>query len=348
MNSHRYGHHFLVVLLVGSLVLSYFIFRPFLAPLALAAVFAVVLHPLYIRILHHIPRWPSSASLITVLISVICILIPVSLVGTRVGVEARDLYTFISSRDTRMQLQLVANDFERLIARHVPAASGITENIPEEISTYAQTILQWIIQHIGTAATGIATIFLKFLLFFIALYYLLRDGSRLRHYIVEISPLKDVYDERIFDKLGLAVNSVIKGNLTIALMQGIMTGVGFAIFGVPNAVLWGSVAAIGGLIPAIGTGIVFIPTVAFMVLSGNYGAAIGLTVWGFTAVGLIDNFLAPQLIGRGVNLHPLLILLSVLGGLALFGPIGIFLGPLSISLLFAFLSIYGEISRRSA
>lgn len=247
-----------------------------------------------------------------------------------------------------MQLQLVANDFERLIARHVPAASGITENIPEEISTYAQTILQWIIQHIGTAATGIATIFLKFLLFFIALYYLLRDGSRLRHYIVEISPLKDVYDERIFDKLGLAVNSVIKGNLTIALMQGIMTGVGFAIFGVPNAVLWGSVAAIGGLIPAIGTGIVFIPTVAFMVLSGNYGAAIGLTVWGFTAVGLIDNFLAPQLIGRGVNLHPLLILLSVLGGLALFGPIGIFLGPLSISLLFAFLSIYGEISRRSA
>jgi predicted PurR-regulated permease PerM len=85
-----------------------------------------------------------------------------------------------------------------------------------------------------------------------------------------------------------------------------------------------------------------------MYFSGHSASALGLTLWGIVAVGLIDNFLGPQLVGRGVNLHPLLILLSVLGGLAFFGPVGLFLGPLSISLLFAFISIYAEISKRGA
>lgn len=347
MHSNQLGVYFLIALLIASLVLTYFIFQPFVAPLVLAAVFAVVLQPLYRRIVRVIPKWPSFASLITVLISVVVILVPLTLIGTQVGREAQQLYGQLSDQQTRTQLRATANDAERFVAARFPIASGFTKDLPENLSSYAQTALQWVIKNIGSAASSVASVVLKFLLFFIALYYLLRDGRKLKAKIVELSPLRDTYDESIFDKLELAVNSVIKGNLSIALLQGTLTGIGFTIFGVPNPVLWGCVAAIGGLIPAIGTGIVFIPTVAYMVITGEYGAALGLTIWGFTAVGLVDNFLAPQLIGRGVNLHPLLILLSVLGGLAFFGPIGLFLGPLSISLLFAFLSIYAEISRRS-
>ncbi|OHB20353.1 MAG: hypothetical protein A2854_01195 [Parcubacteria group bacterium RIFCSPHIGHO2_01_FULL_56_18] len=348
MQSNRLGIYFLLALLFASLVLTYFIFQPFLAPLVLAAVFAVVLQPLYRRILRSIPKWPSLASLITVLISVVGILVPLILIGTEIGIEAQDLYGQVSDRETRQQIQRAAFDFENLIGDRIPQARGITQDLSNNLSTYAQNALQWLIQHLGSAASSVASLALKFFLFFIALYYLLRDGKKLKDRIVELSPLKDTYDESIFDKLELAVNSVIKGNLTIALIQGCLTAIGFTIFGVPNSILWGTVTAVAALIPGIGTGLVFIPTVLFMYFTGHTGAALGLTLWGILAVGLIDNFLGPQLIGRGVKLHPLLILLSVLGGLAFFGPVGIFLGPLSISLLFAFLSIYAEISRRSA
>ncbi|MFZ2556193.1 MAG: AI-2E family transporter, partial [Minisyncoccia bacterium] len=305
------------------------------------------LQPLYRRIHHSIPRWPSAAALLTVLISVVGILAPISLIGTQIGIESSRLYTQLSNDDTRAQIQSAARNLEDVIGNRIPAARGFTEDFSSNISTYAQAALQWVVQNLGTAASGIATVALKFFLFFIALYYLLRDGKKLKEKVIELSPLRDTYDESIFDKLELAVNSVIKGNLTIALIQGTLTAIGFTIFGVPNAVLWGTVTAIAALIPGLGTGLVFIPTILFMYFSGNEGSALGLAIWGIVAVGMIDNFLGPQLIGRGVNLHPLLVLLSVLGGLALFGPIGIFLGPLSISLLFAFLSIYAEISRHN-
>lgn len=344
----RRGLYFLLALLIGALVLAYFIFEPFLTPLILAAVFAVVLQPLYLHVKSLLPRWPSLSSLITVLISVVGILVPLSLIGTQIGIESRDLYRQLSDRETRTQIQTVVARLELTVSDRFPAARGFSSDLSANLSTYAQTALQWLIQHVGTAASGAASLVLKFVLFFIALYYFLRDGARLKEKIVELSPLKDTYDESIFDKLELAVNSVIRGNLSIALLQGILTGIGFTIFGVPNSVLWGTVAAIAALIPGLGTGLVFVPTVLFMYFVGDSGAAIGLAVWGVLAVGLIDNFLGPQLIGRGVNLHPLLVLLSVLGGLSLFGPIGVFLGPLSLSLLFALLSIYAEISRRGS
>lgn len=341
------GLYFLVALLAGTLVLSYFIFEPFLAPMFLAAVFASVLQPLYRRILQKLPLWPSLSALLTVLVAVVCILMPLVFVGTQIGIEARDLYTGFKGGDARAFVQNSALALEEVIVPYVPSARGFSANLSSNLSTYAETALQWVIQHVGSAASGIAGVFLKFFLFFIALYYLLRDGAKLKQKIVELSPLRDTYDEQIFEKLELAVNSVIKGNLTIALLQGVLTGIGFTIFGVPNSFLWGTVAALGALIPGIGTGLVFVPTVLFMFFTGHEPAALGLAIWGVLAVGLIDNFLGPQLIGRGVNLHPLLVLLSVLGGLALFGPVGLFLGPLTLSLLFAFLSIYMDVSQRA-
>ncbi|OGG60401.1 hypothetical protein A2765_03050 [Candidatus Kaiserbacteria bacterium RIFCSPHIGHO2_01_FULL_56_24] len=348
MNSQRLGVYFLGLLLAGAMLLTYFIFQPFLAPLVLAAVFAVVLQPLYRYILRSMPRWPSVASLITVLVSVVCILVPLSIIGTEIGIEARQLYIQLSDPQTRVQIRSAAQNLDDVIGARIPAAHGFSDNLTANLSDYAQTTLQWFIQHLGDAFSGVASVLLKFFLFFIALYYLLRDGQTLKAKIIELSPLRDSYDESIFDKLELAVNSVIKGNLTIALIQGTLTAIGFTIFGVPNSILWGTVTAIAALVPGIGTGAIFVPTIIFMYFTGHAGSALGLTLWGVLAVGLIDNFLSPQLIGRGVKLHPMLVLLSVLGGLALFGPIGIFLGPLAISLLFAFLSIYAEISKRTA
>lgn len=342
------SQYFLLLLLAGVLVLTFFIFQPFLMALILAAVFAVVLQPLYRRILIQMPRFPSIASLITVLMSLICVIVPLSFVGTQIGQEATGLYFSLVRGESQAHLFEALTRLETAAVTYVPAAEGMSSQLTANISTYAESALRWFLQNLGTAFSGIASIVLSLFIFFVALYYLLRDGVKLKHRVIELSPLRDAYDESVFDRLEVAVNSVIKGTLAIALIQGFLAAVGFWFFGVPNSVLWGTVATIAALIPGIGTGLIFIPAVVFLVLGGNTPQAIGLTVWGVIAVGGIDNLLRPYFIGSGTKLHPLPTLLSVLGGITFFGPVGIFLGPLSLALLFALLSIYADLLRRGS
>jgi predicted PurR-regulated permease PerM len=120
----------------------------------------------------------------------------------------------------------------------------------------------------------------------------------------------------------------------------VLTAFGLWLFGFDRAVLWGLVAAFGALIPGVGTMIVFVPALIYLAFSGMYVQFVGVAVWGAVAVGLIDNFLGPYLMSRGNSMHPFLILLSVLGGIATFGPIGFIVGPVIMSLFKVLLELY--------
>jgi predicted PurR-regulated permease PerM len=209
-----------------------------------------------------------------------------------------------------------------------------------DVDQYLKQWVGWLLQNLGSIFSNLAKIIVSSFIFLFALYYLLKDGIRLKKTIIALSPLAADDNEAIIQKLEGTMASVIKGSLLIALIQGVLTAVGFTIFGVPNAFLWGSVAVIAALIPGIGTSLVLAPAVIFLFLSGGTLSAIGLLVWGIGAVGLIDNFLGPKLIGRGMQLHPFLVLLSVLGGIGFFGPLGFLFGPLVLSLFFALIDIY--------
>ena len=169
---------------------------------------------------------------------------------------------------------------------------------------------------------------------------MLRDGQKFKKEVFGLSPLADNYDQDIFDFVERAVNAVVHGSLVVGLVQGILVGIGFTVFGVPNAVLWGALAAIVSLIPTVGTAVIVIPAVIYLIIVSSPALAIGLAVWGIFVVGLADNFLKPILMNRGVRLQPLLVLLSVLGGLAFFGPIGFIAGPVIVSLGFSLLRLY--------
>lgn len=112
------------------------------------------------------------------------------------------------------------------------------------------------------------------------------------------------------------------------------------LFAVPGAAFLGVLTAIGALVPGVGTAAVILPIVLFLFLSGNVGSGIGLLCWGIVAVGLIDNLLGPRLVGRGLRIHPFFVLVSVLGGVTIFGPFGFIIGPMVLALLFAFLDLY--------
>jgi predicted PurR-regulated permease PerM len=332
---------FLLIVLAGALVLSFFVISPFLTPLALAAVLAVVLQPVYRAVLRNTGNRQSTAALATVVLSFVCILIPLAFLGTKIFHESTQLYSSLVEGDNRQNLVVgairsIGNTSENIL----PGTGDFFTNLSNNLDVYVRKGLVWLTEHLGAALSGISALLLDLFIFFIALYYLLRDGPRLRQALITLSPLDDKDDRVVFDRLELAVNSVLKGSLTIAGIQGVLTAIGFAIFGVPNSVLWGTVTVVAALIPGIGTALVLVPGIIYLFVVGNTVSAVGLLLWGILAVGIVDNLLSPKLIGRNMQMHPLIVLLSVLGGILFFGPTGIFLGPLCISLLFALITVY--------
>lgn len=338
--------YFLLLLLVGASILTFYIFQPFLSALILAGIFAVVLQPVYRALVRHMAGWKSTAAFLTVCISIICIIVPLSFIGTQVLGEGQKLYASLAAGSGKTYLDAALLKAEEKVGAYVPAASHLRDKFTANLDGYARQSTSWFVAHIGTAFSGLASILLSFFIFIIALYYFLRDGKVAMDMVMRLSPLENREEEEVFAKLEAAINSVVRGNLLIALIQSTLMAIGLTLFGVPNSILWGTVTFFAALIPGIGTSLVLIPCILYLFLMGDMGPALGLVVWGVVIVGTIDNLLAPRLVGRGMKLHPLLVLLSVFGGLSFFGAIGIFLGPLAISLLFALLSIYSKKNTR--
>lgn len=322
-----------LLLLVG--VCGILVLRPYLITLAVAATFAVVLEPVHAALLRMWKGRKGAAAASTVLVTGLLVLAPLSLVISKIAQEAANLYRTLSEGEATFP--------DRVLT---PVVTFIRQYIPQfdvEIGAYAGQIFSWLAGNVGPVFAGTFGTIIHLLLGIIAFFYLVRDGHVFMESLVGLSPLSDENDRKIQVRLQAAINSIIKGNLTIALLQGISSGIGMAIFGVPSATLWGSLAAVAALVPSVGTAVVLTPAVLYLFAVGNTFAGIGLIIWGATAVGLIDNILGPILVGRGAKIHPLWILFAVIGGLELIGPAGFLIGPLIISLLYALLDIYRDL-----
>lgn len=329
-------------LLAGAAVLSFFIFKPFLTPLALAAIFAVVLNPLYKAILKRLGSWRGAAAVSTILIAVACLLAPLSLMAVQVIGEARNTYVSLTSGSGLANTQEAVLYVGSALEPYAPGSLLLAQDLAADLNAYARNALGWLLDHVGVAFSSLLAVGLDLFIFLLALYAFLKHGPVVHQELLKLSPFRDDDDERIFKRLTLTINSVVRGSLAVALIQGLVASVGYLIFGVPNPLLWGLVTSVAALVPGIGTALVMAPAIGYLLVAGQSIQAIGLLAWGIAAVGLVDNFLGPVLMGRSIHFPPLIILLSVLGGLAFFGPAGIFLGPLTVSLLLALFSLYAR------
>lgn len=328
---------FAAIAIIG--VILFFVFKPFLLPLILAIVLATVFAPVHKKSLELVRGRRGVASFLTTSFILMVIVIPVAFLVTQILAEASGLYSSIVSNGGAAAFShSLEGALRDLGIPFLPEG-------PLDVSQYAKQGLSWLLQNVGSVFSNVAKITLDLFILLIALYFLVRDGDTLRKIVASISPLQDKYDETVFAKLERAINSVVRGSISVGLVQGLLTAIGLTIFGVPNPVLWGTVAAIVALIPGVGTSLVLIPSILFLYFTGASAAALGLLAWGFLAVGLVDNVLGPKLVGRGVQFHPFLILLSILGGVSFFGPLGFLLGPLTLSLLLALLEIYSLIQK---
>jgi len=322
--------YFFFGLFLATFVFTFFIFRPFWIVLVLSVAFSIVLYPVY-RWFKKIslPNW--LASLFTVILFIVVLLGPISAVGVLVFNQSQNLYREVISGQTADPF---INSIDQSINRILP--SGITFDIKEKASDF----ILFVSKNIAGIFSATLSAFFSLVLIFLSIFYFLKDGAKWRQALIELSPLSDKDDKKIIVRLESAVNSVLKGYLFIAILQGVLMGIGFSIFGIPNGALWGVVAAIASLVPMIGTAFVSIPAIIFLLVGGHDVAALSFLIWNIVVVGMVDNLLNPFIVGNKINIPPLFILFAVLGGIAALGPVGILVGPLSVSLLYTLISIY--------
>lgn len=316
------------------LIVAAYILLPFIASIILAAVFAVMFWPLYARVVRLVGQRRSLAAGIVLLLVLVAVLVPALALGAKIFNESRDFYTAIRSD----QEKIIFN-FQQYWAGQTTLARYLPE-LPMDFRSIVEQVFGWVVQHLGGLFSGTLQAFMSLFVGIIAFYYFLKDGPQFIRSIMLLSPLSDVYDQRVLTRIQEAIHSVVRGSLLVALIQGFVSGIGYTLFAVPGAAFLGVITALGALIPGVGTAAVILPVVLFLYLSGNSGGALGLLCWGIVAVGLIDNIVGPRLVSKGLRIHPFFVLIAVLGGVIVFGPFGFIIGPMVLSLLFAFLDVY--------
>lgn len=332
MSESKIEGYFFTAIFVAVLGVVGYMFLPFLGAIAIAVVLATLTHPFHDFLERRTHRPTFSAVLVTVVVFLAVILPAVGL-STLLLQEARNIVDAVQGMEVSALPGIVQGAYER-VRDVVPLIERLN------FDQLAQSTMNGLGGGVAGVVTGTADAIFKLVITMLVLFYMLKDGKSFLQGFIELSPLSDDEDVLIVQKLKSVSLSLIRGSMVIAVLQGLLTGTGLLLFGVPNPVLWGSVAAVSALIPTVGITVVTVPASIYLGIVGEWGAMFGFIAWSALIAGTVDNILGPKLIGRHAKIHPMFILLSVLGGLLMFGPPGFLIGPLLFGLLVALSEIY--------
>jgi predicted PurR-regulated permease PerM len=207
--------------------------------------------------------------------------------------------------------------------------------IMQQVNSRTQAFAQSALGILAGMLVGAGSTLADFFLAAVMLFFFLRDGERLKQAVMDIMPVSSSDARELMGVVHATVTANLYGVVGVALVQGLLTTIGLFIAQVPSALTWGALATLAAFIPLLGPPLVWVPVVLWLLGQEHYGGAVFLTVWGIVVVGLADNFLRPALVGGQTHQHALLVFLSLLGGTAAFGVMGLFLGPLLISVTIA-------------
>lgn len=310
------------------------IIDPFILTLVTAALFAV----LFSRVDYWLTKKLKSPHLSAALITLFVVLVIFAPLGVIAGIVVQQASDALNEGFVTGIPSAILSSYQELQA-YLPAfANDAIASV--DFTSLSSSALNWLQNNLGDILAGGANFLLQLFLFLAFLYYFLLHKDAIRKELYELSPFKDKLDQSIISRIAGTVRGVILGAIVIAMIQALMASLGFTIFGVPRGFLWGSFALIAAQIPVFGVGLVMIPGILYLFIAGNIPAAIGLTIWSVVVVGLIDNMLSPIIVGRRTQMPELFILISVLGGIKLFGPIGFVIGPVSLACVLVLRDLY--------
>ncbi len=335
---------FIRVLLIVAFVFFCVLIKDYIIPLVLAVIFAGLLYPLYSKLLKKFKGKSTLASIVTLILFLLLIVIPFVFLLWEIVEQA----AFVSKQ--------IFPILEKQLAHSAEGQPSLPEWFPfkKELEPFREQIFDKISELIGGLSSmivgglsaltqGTFSFFLNTFVMLYALYYFLVSGTRVLNTAHNYLPLTNKEFDILTNQIASISRATIKGAFFIGIIQGFLVGLGFWVCGIPAFVFWGSVAAVMSIIPSVGTSIVYVPAGLYLLMVGDVGYGIGLLVWGFGVVSSVDNFLRPALVGKDVQMPDVLILVTTLGGIALFGISGIVIGPLIAGLFMSLAAIYRNI-----
>lgn len=327
-------------LLLGVTGAFLYLISDYLLALMWAVVLAIVFHPLRYHLTRLCYGYRTPATIITILIALLTVFVPISIIGGIVASESVAVYQSLSEQDLSASLSNLweLQSVQFLLDQLNTSPENIQSSFAETLRAAGSSLAQGAIGFGAQAANIVLQVFVMLYI----LFFLLRDGEAIGARVMRMFPLGDERELFLFERFSTTVRAAIKGTLIVALVQGAIGGFLFALVGVKSAALWGAVMAIAAIIPAAGPAVVWIPGALILFFSGNPVGALILAAGGGLVIGTIDNVLRPILVGKDANMPDALILLSVLGGITVFGLGGVILGPVVAALFLAFWHLFEE------
>jgi predicted PurR-regulated permease PerM len=335
----------LLILVIFISALFMFMVRPFLMALLLAGIFSSLTHPLYRRILQWFGGRRALASAVTLVLVVMVIVLPLAgLLGLVTGQAIKVGH----SVTPWIQSQLTSPNEVNQVFSELPFYDTIApyrETIYQKAGEFAASAAGLLVDGLQAATVGTVNFILMVCMLLYAMFFFLMDGHRLLEKILYYLPLEDEDERRLLHRFSSVSRATLKGTVVIGILQGGLAGAALAVTGFPSAVFWGTLMVVLSVIPGIGTALVWLPASVLLIVQGHWGQGLGLILFCGIVVGSIDNLLRPRLVGKDTEMHDLLILISTLGGIAMFGFIGFVIGPIIAALFVTVWEIYGLVFR---
>lgn len=340
-----------VAVLLG--VLLYRILQPFLAPIAWAVFLAFLLHPLKQRMNARLGGRETVTAFALTLVTLVLFVGPLSVLGGMFAAQARVLVVQATEWAQRLRIDSLSDLATLPLAMR--ALGWVEQNVAvsadqlrQWIAAGAQRVLEPLASMGGQVFLGALGTVASFTVMLFVLFFFLRDGERMADAMLRLVPLEQARKERLLHHMQGVTRAVVFGTVATAALQGTLVGIGFAIAGLPSPVVFGVIAAVLSVVPFGGTALVWGPAAIWLFVDQHVGYGIFLSVWGAAVVGLADNFVKPLLISGRAEIPTLAVFIGVLGGLATFGLVGMFLGPLVIALAIALLRFADEVLRNDS
>ncbi len=323
---------FVVLLMVAVLaILTFMVVRPVITAILAGLILAYMFFPVYKRVTR-IVKYPSISAAIVSFLVLVLILLPVWFLTPIIIQQVFQIFQFLQQLDVSALLsRLFPNMTEQL-------RSQITVTIASALSNATSSLLNALVNYV----VNFAAIALQVLLIAFVFFFALRDESKFKEFVSGLSPLKKTQEEKVVKQFKDVTDSIINGQIVAGLLQGVLAGIGFLVFGVPNALILTVVSVVLGIIPLVGPGLVYLPITIYLYLYSSPVAALIYLVYNMAIVSSIDNLIRAHLVSRKTQLSQVVVLVGMIGGLLIFGILGLILGPLIIAYFITLLKAYKD------
>jgi len=308
-------------------VLGLMIMWPFLTYIVLAGILTYVLFPIYRFVLQRTHK-PGISSAASIILALLIMVLPTVYLVTELAQQVSGAYSSFRSENLQR------------IGDYLSGLTGNQVDFQEILNSALDQIRQSIVGIAPDVLGSITSLVLGLFIMFFVMFYGFREGEVFLKYIKALLPLDPVLKESLFYEMRTITQAVLYGQVMTAVIQGALGGIALFIFGVPNWIFWGAIMIIMAFLPVLGTPLIWVPAAVGLILDGEMARGVGLLIFGATIVMNIDNFIRPRLVSGRTKVHPVLILIGVLGGLKIFGFIGMLIGPLVLALLMALIKFY--------